>query len=114
MFRLTPTRRALFAAFAIVQMAVPAVVAFADADLALASGGVTQVHVEDHTGRNCRPAHPDDCALCRLLSHFSPQRGQAAILPRVAVVRPGLSADVAPLLSFIAGALARSRAPPVG
>jgi hypothetical protein len=114
MRRLTPARRALFAAFAIVQMAVPAVVAFADADLASASGGVTQVHIEDHTGRNCRPVHPDDCALCRLLSHFSPQRGQPAAVPRTTSVRLCLRDDVAPLLSFRAGALARSRAPPVG
>lgn len=25
-------------------------------------------HVEDHTRRTCLPAHPDDCALCRVLS----------------------------------------------
>jgi hypothetical protein len=25
-------------------------------------------HVEDHTRRSCLPAHPDDCALCRVVS----------------------------------------------
>jgi hypothetical protein len=114
MRQLSPTRRVLVAVFAIAQMAVPALVSIADARLVSGSAGAVQVHVEDHTGRGCRAVHPDDCALCQLLSHLSSQRAAAATLPSCAIVRSGVRRDTAPLLSFDARALERSRAPPVG
>ena len=63
--------RILLAAVAIVQMAAPPLAVVADARLIAGAGGAPQVHVEDHTQNGCRPVHPDDCALCQLLTHFS-------------------------------------------
>jgi hypothetical protein len=114
MRQLSPTRRVLIAVFAIAQMAVPAFVSVADARLVSGSAGATQVHVEDHTGRGCRAVHPDDCALCQLLSHLSSQRPAQATLPSGAIVRSRVRCAAAPLLSFVARARERSRAPPVG
>ncbi|HVT40017.1 MAG TPA: hypothetical protein VHE78_13305 [Gemmatimonadaceae bacterium] len=114
MRQLSPTRRLLIAVFAIAQMAVPALVSVADARLVSGSAGATQVHVEDHTGRACRALHQDDCALCQLLSHLSSARAPATTLPGGAIVRQGVRCGAAPLLSFVARARERSRAPPVG
>jgi hypothetical protein len=114
MRRLSPTRRVLLAALAIVQVAVPALVAIADAELASRSGGVAVVHVEDHTGRACRAVHPDDCALCQFLSLLSPQRAAAAVLPASDVARPVVCDDASRLPASIVRALQRTRAPPVG
>jgi hypothetical protein len=114
MRQLSPTRRVLIAVFAIAQMAVPAFVSVADARLVSGSAGAAQVHVEDHTGRGCRAVHPDDCALCQLLSHLSSPRAAGAALPGCTIVRSGLRRDTAPLVSTVARAQQRSRAPPVG
>jgi hypothetical protein len=114
MRHLSPTRRVFLAALAIVQVAVPALVAIADAELALRSGGPAVVHVEDHTGRACRAVHPDDCALCQFLSLLAPQRSGSTVLPAVDVARPGICDDASRLPSSIVRALHRTRAPPVG
>lgn len=113
MRRLSPASRILIAAIAIVQMAVPALAAVADARLNIESGGAPQVHIEDHTQTSCRPVHPDDCALCQLLTHFSAPRGSAPVLP----VASGAScvAHDGPSLrpASITRAQQRTRAPPV-
>ena len=114
MRRFSPTRRVLLAALAIVQMAVPALVAIADAELASRSGGAAVVHVEDHTQRSCRAPHPDDCALCQFLSLFAPQRAGATVLPAADSARPVVCDDASRLPASIVRALQRTRAPPVG
>ena len=101
------------AALAIVQMAVPALVALADAELASRSAGA-QVHIEDHTRRACKTVHPDDCALCQFLSFLSPQRANATVLPVAEVARSHVCTDTSRLPSSIVRALHRTRAPPVG
>jgi hypothetical protein len=113
MRQLSPARRGLIALLAIAQMAAPAIVTVADARLAAQSGGAQQVHVEDHTGRGCRPAHPDDCALCQLLSHIVAPRAGAAVLPSAVVLRGGSGQDIAAVVSSAERSLERSRAPPV-
>jgi hypothetical protein len=112
--RFSPARRLLLAAMAAIQVAVPSLVAIADAELSLRSGSVAQVHVEDHTRRACRAVHPDDCALCQFLSFLSPQRGSAAVVPVAEVARPVSCDDASRLPSSVARALQRTRAPPVG
>jgi hypothetical protein len=114
MRRLSPTRRLLIGALAIVQVAVPALVAIADAELASRSGGAAVVHVEDHTGLACRPVHPDDCALCQFLSFLAPHRATGTILPSADVAHAGIRVDASRLPSSIVRALQRTRAPPVG
>jgi hypothetical protein len=114
MRRLSPTRRVLFAALAIVQMAVPALVAIADAELESRAGGASRVHIEDHTQRSCRAPHPDDCALCQFLSFLAPQRAGATVLPAADVARPVICDDASRLPASIVRALQRTRAPPAG
>jgi hypothetical protein len=114
MRRITRAHRALLAALAIVQMAVPALVAVADAELAARARGAAQAHVEDHTRRNCRPVHAGDCALCQLLSHFTPQRPSATIVPGTDSERVRDCRDASRLSSLTTRALERSRGPPIG
>ncbi|HTR78446.1 MAG TPA: hypothetical protein VMH39_10060 [Gemmatimonadaceae bacterium] len=104
--------RALLSTVAIVQMAVPVFAAVADARL-IADSGAAQSHIEEHTQKNCRPVHPDDCVLCQLLTHFSAPRGSAPAIPAAAGAH-GAARDGASLLpTSIARALQRTRAPPV-
>ncbi len=106
--------RLLLCGIAIAQMAVPAFVVVADARLVAGSAGAPQVHVEDHTQNSCRAVHPDDCALCQLLTHLSAPRGAAPQLPAPTAVRCTASEDAALLPASIFRAQARTRAPPVG
>jgi hypothetical protein len=105
--------RLLLCGVAIVQMAAPALAVVADARL-IADSGAPQVHVEDHTQKSCRPVHPDDCALCQLLTHFSAPRASAPAVPIAASTRRPVCADAILLPASIARAQQRTRAPPVG
>lgn len=105
--------RILLAAVAIVQMAAPPLAVVADARLIAGAGGAPQVHVEDHTQNGCRPVHPDDCALCQLLTHFSAPRVAAPQVPDAIEARCAFldAASLGPASS--ARAQPRTRAPPV-
>lgn len=53
---------------AVLQLAVPLLVAVADATVAArAFASRPQVHVEDYGRRDAVAAHPDNCALCQLI-----------------------------------------------
>jgi hypothetical protein len=105
--------RILLCAVAIMQMAVPALAVVADARLVSSSDGPQPVHVEDHTQKSCRPVHPDDCALCGLLTHFSAPRPASPALPSGtrALCVAGDAATLGPASIFRAHQ--RTRAPPV-
>ncbi|HEV8411438.1 MAG TPA: hypothetical protein VGQ30_13075 [Gemmatimonadaceae bacterium] len=105
--------RLLLCGVAIVQMAAPPLAVVADARLTADSAGASQVHVEDHTQKNCHPVHPDDCALCRLLTHFSAPRAASPSVPIVASARCTACDDAIFLPASIARAHQRTRAPPV-
>jgi hypothetical protein len=105
--------RILLCGFAIVQMAAPALAAVADARLISDAGGAPQVHVEDHTQKSCRQVHPDDCALCQLLTHFSAPRGSAPAVPVGTTAGCAAFSQEALRPGSIARAQERSRAPPV-
>jgi hypothetical protein len=61
----------LVAAFTtLLQVALPATVAFADARLD--ARPTTPIHVESGSSSSCAPIHPDKCALCQFLSTFQP------------------------------------------
>lgn len=113
MRRLSPVSRILIAAIAFVQMAVPALAVVADAQLLADSGGAPQVHIEDHTQKSCRPVHPDDCALCQLLTHFSAPRGSAPELPVATGASCAAHEGPSLHLASISRAQQRTRAPPV-
>jgi hypothetical protein len=110
--RSIPSRILLFAV-AIVQMAAPALAVVADARLVANSAGAPQVHVEDHTQKSCRPVHPDDCALCQLLTHFSAPRASAPELPAATASRCAMADGASQRPASIFRAQARTRAPPV-
>ncbi len=113
MRRLTLVSRILISAIAIVQMAAPVLAVVADARLIADSGGAPQVHVEDHTQKSCRPVHPDDCALCQLLTHLSAPRATPPAIPTLAAARCAVRDDSSLRPASIARAQQRSRAPPV-
>jgi hypothetical protein len=52
--------------WAVLQFALPASAALADARLAVASPD--RAHVEDAPGRDCAPSHSPDCVICKHLS----------------------------------------------
>jgi hypothetical protein len=112
MRRLSLFSRMLLCGVAIVQMAAPALAVVADARLIADSSGAPQVHVEDHTQKSCRAVHPDDCALCQLLTHFSAPRASAPALPNAVSARRPAYDDAVLLPASIARAQQRSRAPP--
>lgn len=110
MRRFSVIARMLLVALAMFQAGAPAIASIADSSVA--SRTAAPSHIEDHTRRNCAPVHPDDCALCRVLSIASQPAGRAVGLAcvalRIAVVRDRF--DAAP--AAIARSLQRSRAPP--
>jgi hypothetical protein len=105
--------RILLSGVAIVQMAVPALAVVADARLIADSAGAPQVHVEDHTQKGCRPVHPDDCALCQLLTHFSAPRASAPEIPTGTTASCAVGTDASLRPASISRAQERTRAPPV-
>jgi hypothetical protein len=108
---LSPTRRFLVVALAIAQTAAPALAVIADASLV--AGGAPQVHVEDHTRSECRAVHPDDCALCQLLTHSTAPRFAAATLPGEATSCVSAYDEAGFVPTSLARARQRTRAPPV-
>ena len=105
--------RLLVSAIAIMQMAAPALAVVADARLVAGSDGAAQVHVEDHTQKSCRPVHPDDCALCQLLTHFSAPRASAPALPAGTSALWAIRTSASLRPASVIRAQERTRAPPV-
>jgi hypothetical protein len=64
--------RALFRAcallWAVLQFALPAGAVIADARMEREAVAGLQAHVESGSDESCRPPHPDDCALCQVVS----------------------------------------------
>jgi hypothetical protein len=94
-------------------MAVPVLAVVADARLTAYSAGAPQVHIEEHSQKGCRPVHPDDCALCQLLTHFSAPRSAAPAVPVAMVERRSDRSEASFRPASIFRAQARTRAPPV-
>jgi hypothetical protein len=113
MRRLPLLSRLVLCALAIVQMAAPALAVVADARLIADAGGAPQVHIEDHTQKGCRPVHPDDCALCQLLTHFSAPRATAPLVPGEIAARCAFVDTASTRPATITRAQQRTRAPPV-
>jgi hypothetical protein len=104
--------RVLTSWLAIVQMAVPVLAVTADARLTADSAGAPRVHIEEHSQKACRPVHPDDCALCQLLTHLSAPRTAGPALPVATATRRSDYSEAAFRPASIFRAQARSRAPP--
>src|SRR5688572_19112428 len=80
-----PTLRALALLWAVLQFALPVVALHADVRLERDSQQAPGAHVESGTTTACRPAHPDECALCHVLTR-SGSPTPAATLPCIAAV----------------------------
>ena len=107
-----PTWRAFALLWAVLQFALPTVALHADVRLERESRQATGAHVESGTTTACRPVHPDQCALCQVLTRAGAPT-QAATLPCIAaVVRPSPTLPVAGLSTLAATAAELPRAPP--
>jgi hypothetical protein len=74
--------RVLTVAFAVAQIALPAGLSVSDARGAADARG-TAAHVEETSGKQCKPPHTAECGICRYLS-VSAAKGAA---PTVSVIR---------------------------
>lgn len=68
MTRRTRLLRMLALCWAVLQMASPALGAFAEARLASASAREPVAHVESSSSASCPVVHSPECAMCRYLS----------------------------------------------
>jgi hypothetical protein len=106
--------RLFIVALALLQATAPMLASAAEGEYARTRiGAADETHVEDHTQRNCAPAHPDSCALCQFLANATPDTPAQAFVPvcdggRVAHVREASS-----LPAQLARAQRHSRAPPI-
>jgi hypothetical protein len=106
------TWRAFALLWAVLQFALPSVALHADVRLERESRQAAGAHVEAGTTTACRPVHPDQCALCQVLTRTGTPT-QAATLPCIAaVVRPSPTLPVAGLTTLAATAAELPRAPP--
>jgi hypothetical protein len=96
---------------AVVQLALPPAVAYADGRLA-ADGDGAQPHIESDRSTRCQPVHSPDCGLCRVLANHAASpvpaatctdngRGSYSPFPRTADVTHVSACELPP-----------SRAPP--
>jgi hypothetical protein len=65
-----PWRNVLGVLSAVLQLALPPAVAYADAWL-VADGDRAQAHIESDRSSNCQPVHSPDCGLCRVLANHT-------------------------------------------
>lgn len=89
--------RAFALSWGVLQVALPLVILFADAQSALRSSHVVR-HVEPREANTCLPTHTDECALCRFLSHNgapTPKRDAPALLA-TAGFAPSLAPQTTP------------------
>ena len=102
--------RALAAFCSLLQVALPATVAYADARFEAAPVG--PVHVESHAGARCGVLHPDNCALCQFLSALNPLVEHQPVRLPDPPVRLITTADRLPVTSLARPASRLARAPP--
>ena len=105
--------RAFAPIWALLQLALPMVILFADAVDARANSGQSAAHVEASTSENCRPAHTDECALCRFLSNSSAPIAHGDASALVDSDRSGFVAHQRVECGAAVGRLPESRAPPI-
>jgi hypothetical protein len=110
--RRNSTWRSFSLLWAVLQLALPALVLLADARLERDGAQAAGAHVESVASKGCRPAHPSDCALCQVLSRTAPPAAAPALPAIAAVVRPAVVALVARLATRPAATSALPRAPP--
>jgi hypothetical protein len=107
-----PRFRAFWLVSALVQLLLPGAASIADARLEADSiRGRPTSHIEEHGGANCARVHPEDCALCRVLSSSGTLATANAHVPGVVLRVATPSDDIARIPRLVASTT-RSRAPP--
>jgi hypothetical protein len=107
-----PRFRTFWFLSALLQLLLPGAASIADARLEADSiRGRPTSHIEEHSGANCARVHPEDCALCRVLSASGTPATPNAHVPGVVLRVAPRSDDIARIPRLVASAV-RSRAPP--
>ena len=104
--------RAYWLFYALLQLVLPGAASIADARIEAESVSARPTsHIEEHGGAHCPRVHPEDCALCRVLSATgTPASVAAAVLPRALRIAPPSDGPVR--VARLGHHSARSRAPP--
>jgi hypothetical protein len=97
---------------AVLQLALPPAVAYADGRLAT-EGNRAQPHVESDRSSKCAPVHSPECALCRVLAHHVSSPVAAATWVDIANESYSPFADRDELTHVSTCALPPARAPPI-
>ena len=102
-----------FATFwAILQIVLPGATLLADARLERDAARSPGAHIESTTTSACRPAHPDECALCQFLSRAAAP-SESPALPAIAQqVRPVSTSPVPRHATRDLADVGQPRAPP--
>lgn len=105
------TWRNLSLFWAVLQFALPGIALVADARLERESAQAG-AHVESASSKTCRPVHPDECALCQVVSRIASPAAAPALPAIASVVRPSATRPVARLATRAAATAELPRAPP--
>jgi hypothetical protein len=107
-----PALRAFWRLLAVLQLVLPGAASVADAQLEATSISARPTsHIEEHGGAHCARVHPEDCALCRVLSTTgTPASATPAFV--AAALRIAPSSDGPVRVTRLGHHSARSRAPP--
>ena len=101
--------------WAVLQFALPAAATLADARLQRDAASAERTHVESRSDAACRPLHPEECALCQLVSRSSAPMHDAATCPASLRVVDAPAIDGVPQRALDGEAWqTRARAPPLG
>ena len=95
------------------QIVLPMLILFSDANSALSGSRRPVAHIESATTDSCQPVHTDECALCRFLSHNNAAAARAELppVPASAGHTPCETTHASRAAAF--GRLPDSRAPPI-
>lgn len=106
------TWRAFALFWAVLQFALPSVALLADLRLERDSQQALGAHVESGSTKACRPVHPDECALCQVLSRTAAPEPATALPAIAAFVRSSATLPIARLATRSAATAQLPRAPP--
>jgi hypothetical protein len=110
--RRSVTWRLFAVCWSVLQFALSGVALLADARLERESISSPGAHVEADGSRTCRPAHPDECALCHVISRTAPPSENPELPAIAVVVRPSAASPIPQCVTRDLGVAARPRAPP--
>jgi hypothetical protein len=110
--RRTLTCRTFAMLWAVLQFALPSVAMLADVRLERDSQQAPGAHIESGSTKACHPVHPDECALCQVLSRTATPAATPALPAIAAVVRPSARRAIARPASRAPATAELPRAPP--